>query len=134
MEQVMKVLTPKWWLTVTAVAHATVGTLASINWSDETAVVMTGFMFLTSITMLYAAFFTEGENQARLTTIVTGPVWVWFAICTALALTTVSGGVVYEFQSIQTAMPMTLWGLTALSGVLHGNWGELFSSDDSPSE
>ena len=37
-------------------------------------------MLLTSVTMLYVAFFIEGEEQARLTAVIAGPAWVWFVI------------------------------------------------------
>ena len=129
MDQLKKFLDPKWLLAATALAHGTVGTLVDVNWSDDTSVANTGFIFLTSITMIYVAFFTKGELQGRLTTVIAGPVWIWFMICVSMDLTMMNGGVEYVFRSTTTAIPIVLWGLTALSGVLHGNLREMFSSD-----
>ena len=60
---IKKILNPKWLLAATALAHGTVGTLVDVDWSDDTSVANTGFIFLTSITMIYVAFFTKGELQ-----------------------------------------------------------------------
>ena len=109
-------------LAITALAHGTVGTLVDVDWGDDTSVGLMGFIFLTSITMLYVAFFTEGEQQGRLTTVIAGPAWVWFIICVSLDLTMINAGEEYVFRKSETVMPILLWGLTALSGILHGNF------------
>ena len=127
-DQLKKFLNPKWMLAITALAHGTVGTLVDLDWSDDTSVGNIGFIFLTSITMLYVAFFTEGEQQGRLTTVIAGPVWIWFMICVSMDLTMINAGEEYVFRQGQTAMPVVLWGLTALSGILHGNMKDMFSS------
>lgn len=129
MDQLKKFLDPKWLLAATALAHGTVGTLVDVDCSNDTSVANTGFIFLTSITMIYVAFFTKGELQGRLTTVIAGPVWIWFMICVSMDLTMMNGGVEYVFRSKTTAIPIVLWGLTALSGVLHGNLREMFASD-----
>jgi len=122
MDQIKKFLNPKWMLAITALAHGTVGTLVDVDWGDDTSVGLMGFIFLTSITMLYVAFFTEGEQQGRLTTVIAGPAWVWFIICVSLDLTMINAGEEYVFRKSETVMPILLWGLTALSGILHGNF------------
>ena len=122
MDQIKKFLNPKWMLAITALAHGTVGTLVDVDWGDDTSVGLMGFIFLTSITMLYVAFFTEGEQQGRLTAVIAGPAWVWFIICVSLDLTIINAGEEYVFRKSETVMPILLWGLTALSGILHGNF------------
>tara|TARA_B100000925_G_C21978512_1_gene461221 strand:- start:430 stop:807 length:378 start_codon:yes stop_codon:yes gene_type:complete len=122
MDQIKKFLNPKWMLAITALAHGTVGTLVDVDWGDDTSVGLMGFIFLTSITMLYVAFFTEGEQQGRLTAVIAGPAWVWFIICVSLDLTMINAGEEYVFRKSETVMPILLWGLTALSGILHGNF------------
>ncbi len=122
MDQIKKFLNPKWMLAITALAHGTVGTLVDVDWGDDTSVGLIGFIFLTSITMLYVAFFTEGEQQGRLTAVIAGPAWVWFIICVSLDLTMINAGEEYVFRKSETVMPILLWGLTALSGILHGNF------------
>ena len=128
MDQIKKFLNPKWMLAITALAHGTVGTLVDVDWGDDTSVGLMGFIFLTSITMLYVAFFTEGEQQGRLTAVIAGPAWVWFIICVSLDLTMINAGEEYVFRRVETVIPILLWGLTALSGILHGNMKDMLSS------
>ena len=80
MDQVKKILNPKIWLILTALIHAVVGIISQTDWGDDPQVLIGGFMLLTSVTMLYVAFFTEGEDQARLTAVIAGPAWVWFVV------------------------------------------------------
>ena len=62
---VKAILNPKIWLVVTGLIHAGVGVLSELDMGNETQVVVSGFFLLTTFTMLYAAFFTEGEQQAN---------------------------------------------------------------------
>ena len=66
MDQVKKILNPKIWLILTALIHAVVGIISQTDWGDDPQVLIGGFMLLTSVTMLYVAFFTEGEDQEDL--------------------------------------------------------------------
>ena len=130
MDQIKKILNPKIWLILTALIHAAVGVISQTDWGDDPQVLMAGFLLLTSVTMLYVAFFTTGEDQARLTAVIAGPAWVWFVVVCAMGLTwQVGSSDSIEMTFAENIPPMALWGLTALSGVLHGNFQNLLSGD-----
>ena len=118
-------LYPKDWLVITGIVHAVVGVLLELDMSNETQVVVSGFLLLTTFTMLYAAFFTEGEQQARLATVIAGPIWVWFVICSVQGYTLDYEGDTFTFELTTSIPPLILWGMTALSGIVHGNFQEL---------
>ena len=118
-------LNPKAWLVITGIVHAVVGVLLELDMSNETQVVVSGFLLLTTFTMLYAAFFTEGEQQARLATVIAGPIWVWFVICSVQGYTLDYEGNTFTFELTTSIPPLILWGMTALSGIVHGNFQEL---------
>jgi len=130
MEQVKKILNPKIWLIITALIHAVVGIILQTDWKDDPQVLIGGFMLLTSVTMLYVAFFTTGEDQARLTAIIAGPAWIWFVVACAMGLTwQIGSGDTMKMTFADNIPPLAIWGLTALSGVLHGNFQELLSNE-----
>ena len=130
MDQVKKILNPKIWLILTALIHAVVGIISQTDWGDDPQVLIGGFMLLTSVTMLYVAFFTEGEDQARLTAVIAGPAWVWFVIGCAMELTwQIGSGDTMVMTFAENIPPLVIWGLTALSGVLHGNFQNLLSGE-----
>ena len=130
MDQVKKILNPKIWLILTALIHAVVGIISQTDWGDDPQVLIGGFMLLTSITMLYVAFFTEGEDQARLTAVIAGPAWVWFVVGCAMELTwQIGSGDTMVMTFAENIPPLVIWGLTALSGVLHGNFQNLLSGE-----
>ena len=130
MDQVKKILNPKVWLILTALIHAVVRIISQTDWGDDPQVLIGGFMLLTSVTMLYVAFFTEGEDQARLTAVIAGPAWVWFVVGCAMELTWQIGtSDVMEMTFAENIPPLVIWGLTALSGVLHGNFQNLLSGE-----
>ena len=122
---VKSILNPKIWLVLTGLIHAGVGVLSELDMGNETQVVVSGFFLLTTFTMLYAAFFTEGEQQARLATVIAGPIWVWFVICVAQGYTLDYEGETFTFELNTSIPPLILWGMTALSGIVHGNFQEL---------
>ena len=105
--------------------HAGVGVLSELDMGNETQVVVSGFFLLTTFTMLYAAFFTEGEQQARLATVIAGPIWVWFVICVAQGYTLDYEGETFTFELNTSIPPLIIRGMTALSGIVHGNFQEL---------
>ena len=119
------ILNPKIWLIVAGLIHAGVGVLSELDMGNETQVVVSGFFLLTTFTMLYAAFFTEGEQQARLATVIAGPIWVWFVICVAQGYTLDYEGETFTFELNTSIPPLIIWGMTALSGIVHGNFQEL---------
>lgn len=130
MDQVKKILNPKIWLILTALIHAVVGIISQTDWGDDPQVLIGGFMLLTSVTMLYVAFFTEGEDQARLTAVIAGPAWVWFVVACAMELTwQIGSGDTMVMTFAENIPPLVIWGLTALSGVLHGNFQNLLSGE-----
>ena len=135
MEQLKKILNPKIWLIIMALLHAAVGTILGTDWGDEPQVLIGGFMLLTSITMLYVAFCMHGQEQARLTAVIAGPAWVWFVVVCAMGLTwQVGSGDPMEMTFAENLPPIAMWGLTALSGVLHGNFQDLMSGTDAVAE
>ena len=119
------ILNPKVWLIITGVMHALAGVLAELDMENETQVVISGWFLLTTVTMLYAAFFTEGVQQPRLATVIAGPIWVWFVICIAQGYTLDYEGETFTFELSTSIPPLILWGMTALSGIVHGNFQEL---------
>ncbi len=130
MEQLKKILNPKIWLILTALIHAVVGVISQTDWGDDPQVLIGGFMLLTSVTMLYVAFFTEGQDQARLTAVIAGPAWIWFVVACAMELTWQIGtGDTMEMTFSENIPPLLIWGLTALSGVLHGNFQNLLNDN-----
>ncbi len=113
-----------------ALIHAAVGVISQTDWGDDPQVLIAGFLLLTSVTMLYVAFFTEGQDQARLTTVIAGPAWVWFVVVCAMGLTwQVGTSDSMEMTFVENIPPLAIWGLTALSGVLHGNFQDLLSGE-----
>jgi hypothetical protein len=122
---VKTVLNPKIWLIVAGLAHAILGVLSGLDMGNETQVAVSGFFLLTTFTMLYAAFFTKGEQQARLATVIAGPIWVWFVICAVQGYTIDYEGETFTFELSNNISPLILWGTTALSGIVHGNFQEL---------
>ena len=135
MDQLKKILNPKIWLILTALIHAVVGIILQTDWSDDPQVLIGGFMLLTSVTMLYIAFFVHGQEQARLTAVIAGPAWVWFVITCAMGLTwQIGSGDAMEMTFAENIPPLVIWGLTALSGVLHGNFQDLMSGTDAVAE
>ncbi len=126
----MKICNVKIWLIITALAHAIVGTLLQTDWSNDTAIMVGGFMLLTSFTMLYAAFFIEGQDQARLAAVIAGPVFVWFIVCIAMGLEWQIGDSDITTMTIADNMPpVIIWGMTALSGIMHGNFKDMISGN-----
>jgi len=130
MDQLKKILNPKIWLILTALIHAVVGIILQTDWADDPQVLIGGFMLLTSVTMLYVAFFTSGEDQARLTAVIAGPAWIWFVVACAMGLTwQIGDGDSMKMAFADNIPPLAIWGLTALSGVLHGNFQNLIGSN-----
>jgi len=122
---VKTILNPKVWLIITGVMHALAGVLAELDMENETQVVISGWFLLTTFTMLYAAFFTEGVQQARLATVIAGPIWVWFIVCISQGYTLDYEGETFTFELSTSIPPLIIWGMTALSGIVHGNFQEL---------
>ena len=126
----MKICNVKIWLIITALAHAIVGTIMPTDWTDDTAIMVGGFMLLTSFTMLYAAFFIEGQDQARLAAVIAGPVFVWFIVCIAMGLEwQIGDSEIRKMIIAESIPPLIIWGMTALSGIMHGNFKDMISGN-----
>ena len=63
-----------------ALGHTLPGVILATNWANDTAKMVAGWMLLTSVTLVYAAICMDGEEQARLSLVLAGPVWVWFFV------------------------------------------------------
>ena len=79
-------MNPKWWLIITAIVHTFVGVFSQLDPDNDNELMVAGIFLITTVYLLYAAFLTEGQAQARLTAVIAGPIWVWFIVCAALEL------------------------------------------------
>jgi len=116
MDQLKKILNPKIWLLVVAGIHTLATILPVLSDQglnlDETEVEYAVWRLVSMIIpMVFIAFTFTKEIQAKLATVIAGPVWVMFVVWTVMD----------GFQTLLIP-PLVLWGLLALSGVLHGNW------------
>ncbi len=118
----MDILDPQIWLILVGLIHAVVGVILPGVWSDDTYKMTGGFMLLTTVTMLYAAFMMDGEEQARMALVIAGPIWVWFVIVCALGLTWTMGEKSTQMTWKENTPPLVLWGICALSGLLGSGW------------
>ena len=111
---------PKKWLILTLLAHTGLGVIgnASAHEGDLDGILATlGFLSLISVFLAYAAFMTEGQEQARLAAVICGPVFVWFIFCMVMELEFMSNG----FTMREIAPSLMIWGMPALVGVLNWN-------------
>ena len=78
------------------------------------------YLYLTVVPvyLLYAAFMTEGQTQARLAVVLCIPVVVWFLISAVMGLD-MGGHPVAEIPF--ALLPITLWTMPALSGIMKWN-------------
>ena len=111
---------PKKWLILALVAHTGLGVIGNANAYDgdiDGILATLGFLMLISVFLAYAAFMTEGREQARLAAVICGPVFVWFIVCMAMGLEFMSNG----FTMGEIAPALMVWGMPALVGVLNWN-------------
>ena len=111
---------PKKWLILALVAHTGQGVIGNANAYDgdiDGILATLGFLMLISVFLAYAAFMTEGREQARLAAVICGPVFVWFIVCMAMGLEFMSNG----FTIGEIAPALMVWGMPALVGVLNWN-------------
>ncbi len=111
---------PKKWLILALVAHTGLGVIGNANAYDgdiDGILATLGFLMLISVFLAYAAFMTEGREQARLAAVICGPVFVWFIVCMAMGLEFMSNG----FTIGEIAPALMVWGMPALVGVLNWN-------------
>ena len=122
MDQLKKICNVKIWLIILAIIHTVVGVLAPLDPHSDAQLEISGVFLAISVYLLYAAFGTSGQEQARWATVLCGPIWVWFVVCGALELQ----GVGNNSWSLSPELipPLVVWGMTALSGILHWNMDE----------
>tara|TARA_B100000900_G_C20049702_1_gene501434 strand:+ start:174 stop:542 length:369 start_codon:yes stop_codon:yes gene_type:complete len=113
---------PKIWLILVAFVHAIVGIIIPTDWSKDNNKMMAGFTLLTSFTMLYAGFCLDGEEQARLALVISGPIWVWFVVCCSMSLEFDIGKEPMVMTWKENIPPLLLWGIVALTGLLESGW------------
>ena len=111
---------PKIWLVVLALTHTFMGVIGSyVQMGGDTEHLAVILYFLpASVYLLYAAFMTEGQEQARLATVLCAPGVVWFVVCGFMGLE-MMGAPVAEFPS--ALLPLTLWSLPAVTGIMNWN-------------
>ena len=115
---------PKWWLIITALVHTFVGVLFQMDPDNDNELMVAGIFLIIPVIMFYAAFMTEGQDRARLTAVVAGPIFVWFVLCIALGLEITYTTDAVSWELSDNVPPLVFWGMTALTGVLGWNSGE----------
>ena len=111
---------PKIWLIIIAIMHTFMGVIGSYITMGGSVEDLAIFLYLgiISIYLLYVAFMTEGQAQARFATILCVPMVVWFIIGFIMKLE-LYGVPVAEMPS--GLLPITLWTLPALTGIFNWN-------------
>ena len=122
------ILNTKVWLLIIATMHMIMGVGASYVelGSDHLAVI--GFFAAVGFYLIYAGLMTEGQEQARLAAVLCGPVFVWFVIAAGMDLNMAGQAAAPLPESI---LPMILWGMPALCGVMGWNMDEAAPAEES---
>ena len=122
------ILNTKVWLLIIATMHMIMGVGASYVelGSDHLAVI--GFFAAVGFYLIYAGLMTEGQEQARLAAVLCGPVFVWFVIAAGMELD-MAGQAAAPFP--EAILPIILWGMPALCGVLGWNMDEAEPAEES---
>ena len=113
------IMKPKVWLIILALMHLfmwVIGSYITMGGSIENLAVFL-YLGIVSIYLLYVAFMTEGQTQARFAVVLCAPMVVWFVIGFIMKLE-LYGVPVAEMPS--GLLPLTLWSLPALTGIM--NW------------
>ena len=114
------IMKPKIWLIIIALMHLFMGVIGSyirMGGTIENLSIMI-YLGITSIYLLYVAFMTEGQTQARLAVVLCAPIVVWFVIGFIMKLDFL-GVPVAEMPS--GLLPLTLWTLPAVTGIMNWN-------------
>jgi uncharacterized membrane protein len=116
------ILNTKVWLTIIGVMHLLMGVIVNYmeNGSEDNLAGF-GFFAMISFYLLYVAFMTTGQVQARLAVIFCGPVVVWFIVCLVMDLSLFGAAVAPMPEAV---LPFVLWGMPALCGILDWNMEE----------
>ena len=116
------ILNTKVWLTIIGVMHLLMGVIVNYmeNGSEDNLAAF-GFFAMISFYLLYVAFMTTGQVQARLAVVFCGPVVVWFIVCIVMDLSLFGAPVAPMPEAV---LPLVLWGMPALCGILDWNMDE----------
>ena len=122
------ILNTKVWLTIIGVMHLLMGVIVNYmeNGSEDNLAGF-GFFAMISFYLLYVAFLTTGQVQARLAVIFCGPVVVWFIVCMVMDLSLFGAAVAPMPEAV---LPLVLWGMPALCGILDWNMDESASASE----
>ena len=114
------IMKPKVWLIILALMHLFMGVIGSYITMGGSIENLAVFLYLgiVSIYLLYVAFMTEGQTQARLAVVLCAPIVVWFVIGFIMKLDFL-GVPVAEMPS--GLLPLTLWALPAVTGIMNWN-------------
>ncbi|DAC10155.1 MAG TPA: hypothetical protein D7I09_04375 [Candidatus Poseidoniales archaeon] len=115
------ILNTKVWLLIIAVMHMVMGVGGSYAQFGADQLALIGFFATVGTYLFYAGLMTEGQEQARLAAVLCGPVFVWFVISAAMGLEMANEPAAPFPQAI---IPMILWGMPALCGVMGWNMDE----------
>ena len=115
----------KLWLLIIAVMHTVMGGGGTYATYGMDSLAIVGFFCMVGLYLFYAALMVEGQAQARWAAVLCGPVVVWFVLCSLMGLTMFGDPAAPMPESI---LPIVLWGMPALSGVMGWNMEESTTS------
>ena len=119
------VLNTKVWLLIIATMHMIMGVGASYAELGSDHLALIGFWAAVGFYLIYAGLMTEGQEQARLAAVLCGPVFVWFVIAAGMDLDMAGQPAAPLPEAI---LPMILWGMPALCGVMGWNMDDTASA------
>ena len=119
------ILNTKVWLLIIATMHMIMGVGASYAELGSDHLALIGFWAAVGFYLIYAGLMTEGQEQARLAAVLCGPVFVWFVIAAGMDLDMAGQPAAPLPEAI---LPMILWGMPALCGVMGWNMDDTASA------
>ncbi len=122
------ILNTKVWLLIIATMHMIMGVGASYAELGSDHLALIGFWAAVGFYLIYAGLMTEGQEQARLAAVLCGPVFVWFVIAAGMDLDMAGQPAAPLPEAI---LPMILWGMPALCGVIGWNIDEAAPAEES---
>ena len=111
---------PKIWLIILAILHTGPGVIIPyVQMGGGTENLATILIFLClSVYILYVAFMTKGQIQARLSVVLCVPIIIFFVFGALLNLQ-IMGVPVAPFP--ESIFPFTVWSLPVITGLLNWN-------------
>ena len=115
-----KILNTKLWLIILATMHTFMGLIVPYFTMGGNIENVSVFLYMGVVTvyLLYAAFMTEGQIQARFAAVLCVPIVVWFIIGAIMNLDMLGVPVAEMPRGL---LPITLWTLPALTGIMNWN-------------